>query len=193
MSYLKSLQQLESLQLYDRQQRPLFNFDVVGSSTLADVLGSLPQFRALNIDAHNNLGDQFILDLGRACRGLLSLSLTGTYTLEHLSFETNCLFPVLEILDLGRVTPRDPNWRDDPAFSQQEWADRVAGDLFRHSPKLRHIKFCLDGMDELARMAANSWWFLKDKRDFRIFLERDGTEDDETIDLWVSELTPTHL
>ncbi|KAH0283285.1 hypothetical protein M436DRAFT_67737 [Aureobasidium namibiae CBS 147.97] len=79
--------------------------------------------------------------------------------------------------------------RQHQGFVKQDWADQLAQDLDRHAPKLHWIYSCLDEKDDMAQMAANAWWFSKDKREFRAFLERDGTPE-EVIDRYVSEFTP---
>lgn len=72
---------------------------------------------------------------------------------------------------------------------EQDWADQVAKDPDRHAPKLHWIYFCLDEKDDMAQMAANAWWFLKDKREFRAFLEKLGRPQEE-IEQSVAEFTP---
>ena len=189
LSYMKSLENLESLQFQNDQQRSLFHENRVSPEILASVLGSLPKLHTLEIHAHNTLGSSFLIALGRACRSLKSLRLSGNFTLDNIADETGTLFPCLEWLQLGKVKPSNPPGRQHQGFVEQDWADQVARHLDRHAPKLHWIYFCLDEKDDIAQMAANAWWFLWDKREFRAMLERDGTPK-EDIDRYVSNFTP---
>jgi len=115
--------------------------------------------------------------------------LSGNFTLDNIADETGTLFPSLETLQLGKVRPSNLPGRQHQDFVEQDWADQVAKDLDRHAPKLHWIHFCLDEKDDIAQMAANAWWFLRDKREFRAMLEGLGTPEEE-INRSVAAFTP---
>jgi hypothetical protein len=155
MTDLRALTKLETLVLREAviaQEAPdATSLDV---SVLLSVLGSLPALTSLEIYATNHFGDPFLVGLGRGCPRLQSLLLAGSFPLEALMTEPATLFPHLETLRLGGVTPALTRGRG-------RWARRCARYLSRHAPNLEAFYSDIDGDETLGIMIEEAWWDLE--------------------------------
>ena len=107
-TYLVPLKQLKYLELTSTNDGELLDATLLDADLFAAVLSSLPALISLNLNATNILSDPFLLALGRQCRSLRDLTLTGTFTLEPLATEPSVLFPCLSSLQFGSLTPSVP-------------------------------------------------------------------------------------
>jgi hypothetical protein len=162
--YLTYLKQLEFLQLYGPTEWQMLDTSAVSPGLFAAVLETLPVLRNLRIGVFNHLGDPCLIALGRACRSLRSLTLTGSFTLEPLSIEPIVLFPKLIILELGNLSPSNPLHLHEWGDIKQIWADLVAEEVEAHTPCLLLLGGCQEEPNEVTGMVHQAWERLKEKR-----------------------------
>lgn len=94
LTYLVPLTRLKYLELTNTHNGELLDATLLDPNLFATVLGSLPALVSLNLNAINTLGDHFLLALGRQCRNLQHLTLTGQFTLEPYSLAF-CLYSLV--------------------------------------------------------------------------------------------------
>jgi hypothetical protein len=167
VSHLALLGQLQDLELYGSIESQTLDATAVSSNLFVAVLRSLPLLHTLKLDALHGLGDPFLVGLGRACRSLRTLLLSGLFTLEPFSIEPNVLFPVLVILEVGSPSPSNPlhlhAWGD----IKQCWADTVAQEITDHAPRLVMIDGCEPELNEVTGMVFKAWSKLKQEKEMR--------------------------
>jgi hypothetical protein len=160
LSHLPSLESLEMLELSGVEWRDGLDARFINADVFATVLGSLPAFKSIILHAPNNLGDPFLLALGRSCRKLEKLTISGQFALEALIFEQAVLFPSLETLGLGGITPTVALGHG----SFGRWAGRRATDLLLRAPKLKWFDGSNDSHDGLGKIVEAVWKELKSDR-----------------------------
>lgn len=168
LTYLVPLKKLKYLELTSTNDGELLDATLLNADLFATVLGSLPTLVSLNLNATNNPSDPFLLALGRQCRNLQDLTLTGTFTLEPLATEPSVLFPCLLSLQLGSLTSSVPirQWGGFREF----WADQRAQDVLRHAPLVSWFDCCRDGDNVYGKLAEEAWGKLK--RDGDVYITR---------------------
>jgi hypothetical protein len=162
--HLALLGQLHVLELHGSIELQTLDATAVSANLFVAVLRSLPLLRTLKLDALHNLGDPFLVGLGRACRSLRILSLSGLFTLEPCSIEPNVLFPVLIILELGNLSPSNPLHLHEWGDIKQCWADTVAEEIADHAPRLLSFDGCEGDLNEVTIMVQEAWSRLKNER-----------------------------
>jgi hypothetical protein len=146
------LKRLHFLRLRGGQVENPLDATLVSRGLFASVLGSLPALCILKLDVVNNLGDPFVLALGRACRSLVILSLGGCFSLEPLTIEHVVPFPQLISLELGILRPSNPLHLHEWGNIKQCWVDQVAEEVAVHAPGLKMFHRHRDIPDELTIM-----------------------------------------
>lgn len=159
MTYLVPLKRLGSLELDSHNDGEDLDATLLDTDLFAAVLGSLPSFTSLKLIATNDLSDPFLIALGRQCRILQDLTITGNFTLEPLATESSVLFPHLLSLELGALAP-STNIRQWGGF-REFWADQRAQDVLRHAPQLVGFYCCQDGRNEFGGLVEEAWKRLK--------------------------------
>jgi hypothetical protein len=160
LTHLGSLKKLETIEFTDTDDvGDLLEATSISPALLAAVLGSLPDLQSFTLHAINNLGDPFLIALGRACRKLDELTLTGQFTLQNLENESAVLFPCLTLLQLGSLTPSTPisPW----GGFRRYWTDIRAQDIIRHAPNLLYFDGGAEGSNEYGDMVEEAWKILK--------------------------------
>ncbi|KAH0283288.1 hypothetical protein M436DRAFT_85976 [Aureobasidium namibiae CBS 147.97] len=163
LAYLVLLKRLKYLELTSTHDGERLDATLLNADPFATVLGSLPALVSRNLNATNNLGDPFLLALGRQCRILRDLTLTGTFTLEPLATEPTVLFPCLLSLRLGSLSPSVPIRQ--LSFFREFWADQRAQDVLRHAPLVSWFDCCQDDDDVYGKLAEEAWKKLKSDGD----------------------------
>jgi hypothetical protein len=167
VSHLALLGQLQVLELYGSIESQTLDATAVSANLFVAVLRSLPLLHTLKLDALHSLGDPFLVGLGRACRFLRILSLSGLFTIEPFSIEPNVLFPVLVILELGNLSPSNPLHLHEWGDIKQCWADTVAQEIADHAPRLVMIDGCEPELHEVTGMVFKTWSKLKQEKEMR--------------------------
>jgi hypothetical protein len=157
LRHLMPLKRLELLELCDLEGINGLDASSVDANVFASVLGALPALGYLNLDAVNQLGDAFLVTVGRNCQELNSLTITGQFALEALVFEPPVLFPRLNILELGTIMPTIAV----KYASHGPWARRRAANLVIHAPELQFFNADQDGAGGLGDYVEEAWHRLK--------------------------------
>jgi hypothetical protein len=164
LSHLAPLTSLEMLELSGVEWKDGLDARFINADVFATVLGSMPALKSIILHAPNSLGNPFLLAVGRSCRSIKTLNISGQFAFEALIFEQPVLFPCLESLRLGDITPTVGLAHG----SHERWAERRAGDLAMHAPKL--IRFSGSGVDHTGpgALVEKAWKVLESQRDVHV-------------------------
>ncbi|KAF2859863.1 hypothetical protein K470DRAFT_295317 [Piedraia hortae CBS 480.64] len=127
VSYLKNLQKL--------------SFVIVGAAAnvqiqdkdLISMISGMQHLKILNFQVPNNLTTNALIGLGKVCRGLSALRLSGHFDVQLLENEKGPLFPKLSHLLL-----EGPRLGNDTSMSREN-QQRIGVIIRTHAPALRYV------------------------------------------------------
>lgn len=111
---LNNLTHLKHLHFPGVRDCPGLTTNYASRAALIKTLGRLPALQHLRISLNSTVNEKFLIDVGRSCQQLSSLSLNGTNTLRALGKETGVLFPRLIDLELENLV-NDAPWLGEEA------------------------------------------------------------------------------